>query len=517
MENQYRVGLLRMERAIKERMSSVEIDTVMPQDLINAKPAAAAVREFFGSSQLSQFMDQTNPLSEVTHKRRLSALGPGGLTRERAGFEVRDVHPTHYGRICPIETPEGPNIGLINSLATFARVNKYGFIESPYRRVVDGHVTKDVVYLSAMEESKYYVSQANAEMNDDGSFVDELIQCRHAGENILVTSDRVDLMDVSPKQLVSVAASLIPFLENDDANRALMGSNMMRQAVPLVRAQAPFVGTGMEPIVARDSGAAIGARRGGVVDQVDATRIVIRATEDLDPSKSGVDIYRLMKFQRSNQDTCINQRPLVNVGDRVRKGDIIADGPSTDLGDLALGRNVMVAFMPWNGYNFEDSILLSERIVRDDVFTSIHLEEFEVMARDTKLGPEEITRDIPNVSEEALKNLDEAGIVYVGAEVKPGDILVGKITPKGESPMTPEEKLLRAIFGEKASDVRDTSMRLSPGVSGTVVEVRVFNRHGVEKDERAMAIEREEIERLAKDRDDEQAILDRNVYGRLAR
>ncbi|KZK78965.1 DNA-directed RNA polymerase subunit beta [Pseudovibrio sp. W64] len=516
MENQYRVGLLRMERAIKERMSSVEIDTVMPQDLINAKPAAAAVREFFGSSQLSQFMDQTNPLSEVTHKRRLSALGPGGLTRERAGFEVRDVHPTHYGRICPIETPEGPNIGLINSLATFARVNKYGFIESPYRRVIDGLVTKDVVYLSAMEESKYYVSQANAEMNEDGSFVNDLVQCRHAGENILVTSDRVDLMDVSPKQLVSVAASLIPFLENDDANRALMGSNMMRQAVPLVRAQAPFVGTGMEPIVARDSGAAIGARRGGVVDQVDATRIVIRATEDLDPSKSGVDIYRLMKFQRSNQDTCINQRPLVNVGDRVRKGDIIADGPSTDLGDLALGRNVMVAFMPWNGYNFEDSILLSERIVRDDVFTSIHLEEFEVMARDTKLGPEEITRDIPNVSEEALKNLDEAGIVYVGAEVKPGDILVGKITPKGESPMTPEEKLLRAIFGEKASDVRDTSMRLSPGVSGTVVEVRVFNRHGVEKDERAMAIEREEIERLAKDRDDEQAILDRNVYGRLA-
>ena len=516
MENQYRIGLLRMERAIKERMSSVEIDTVMPQDLINAKPAAAAVREFFGSSQLSQFMDQTNPLSEVTHKRRLSALGPGGLTRERAGFEVRDVHPTHYGRICPIETPEGPNIGLINSLATFARVNKYGFIESPYRRVIDGKVTEDVIYLSAMEESKYYVSQANAELNDDGSFANELVQCRHAGENILITPDRVDLMDVSPKQLVSVAASLIPFLENDDANRALMGSNMMRQAVPLVRSQAPFVGTGMEPVVARDSGAAIAAKRSGVVDQVDATRVVIRATEDLDPSKSGVDIYRLLKFQRSNQDTCINQRPLVNVGDRVRKGDIIADGPSTDQGDLALGRNVLVAFMPWNGYNFEDSILLSERIVRDDVFTSIHLEEFEVMARDTKLGPEEITRDIPNVSEEALKNLDEAGIVYVGAEVKPGDILVGKITPKGESPMTPEEKLLRAIFGEKASDVRDTSLRLSPGVSGTVVEVRVFNRHGVEKDERAMAIEREEIERLAKDRDDEQAILDRNVYGRLA-
>jgi len=515
MENQYRVGLLRMERAIKERMSSVEIGNVMPQDLINAKPAAAAVREFFGSSQLSQFMDQTNPLSEITHKRRLSALGPGGLTRERAGFEVRDVHPTHYGRICPIETPEGPNIGLINSLATFARVNKYGFIESPYRRVKDGAATDEIHYLSAMEESKYYVAQANVKMDATGRLTDDLIVSRHAGENVMVTADRVDFMDVSPKQLVSVAASLIPFLENDDANRALMGSNMMRQAVPLVRAEAPFVGTGMEAVVARDSGAAIASRRGGIVDQVDATRIVIRATEDLDPSKSGVDIYRLMKFQRSNQSTCINQRPLVRVGDRVAKGDILADGPSTDLGDLALGRNVLVAFMPWNGYNFEDSILLSERIVSDDVFTSIHIEEFEVMARDTKLGPEEITRDIPNVSEEALKNLDEAGIVYIGADVQAGDILVGKITPKGESPMTPEEKLLRAIFGEKASDVRDTSLRVPPGVTGTIVEVRVFNRHGVEKDERAMAIEREEIERLAKDRDDEQAILDRNVYGRL--
>jgi DNA-directed RNA polymerase subunit beta len=515
MENQYRVGLLRMERAIKERMSSVDIDTVMPQDLINAKPAAAAVREFFGSSQLSQFMDQTNPLSEITHKRRLSALGPGGLTRERAGFEVRDVHPTHYGRICPIETPEGPNIGLINSLATFARVNKYGFIESPYRKVVDGRVTEEVVYLSAMEESKYTVAQANAELDDDFAFVNEYVICRHAGENIMVSRDKVDFMDVSPKQLVSVAAALIPFLENDDANRALMGSNMQRQAVPLVRAEAPFVGTGMEPVVARDSGAAIAARRGGVVDQVDATRIVIRATEELESSKSGVDIYRLMKFQRSNQNTCINQRPLVRVGDVIAKGDIIADGPSTDLGDLALGRNVLVAFMPWNGYNFEDSILLSEKIVSEDVFTSIHIEEFEVMARDTKLGPEEITRDIPNVSEEALKNMDEAGIVYIGAEVQAGDILVGKITPKGESPMTPEEKLLRAIFGEKASDVRDTSLRVPPGVTGTVVEVRVFNRHGVEKDERAMAIEREEIERLAKDRDDEQAILDRNIYGRL--
>ena len=515
MENQYRIGLLRMERAIKERMSSVDIDTVMPQDLINAKPASAAVREFFGSSQLSQFMDQTNPLSEITHKRRLSALGPGGLTRERAGFEVRDVHPTHYGRICPIETPEGPNIGLINSLATYARVNKYGFIESPYRRVVKGKVTDEVVYLSAMEEARYIIAQANAKLNPNGTFAEELVVCRHAGDVELEPPEKVDLIDVSPKQLVSVAAALIPFLENDDANRALMGSNMQRQAVPLITAEAPLVGTGMEEVVARDSGAAIGARRTGVVDQVDATRIVVRATEETDPSKSGVDIYNLRKFQRSNQNTCINQRPLVRVGDQVQAGEIIADGPSTDLGELALGRNVLVAFMPWMGYNFEDSILISERVVRDDVFTSIHIEEFEVMARDTKLGPEEITRDIPNVSEEALKNLDEAGIVYIGAEVNPSDILVGKITPKGESPMTPEEKLLRAIFGEKASDVRDTSLKLPPGVSGTVVEVRVFNRHGVEKDERAMAIEREEIERLAKDRDDELAILDRNVYGRL--
>jgi len=516
MENQYRVGLLRMERAIKERMSSVEIDTVMPQDLINAKPAAAAVREFFGSSQLSQFMDQTNPLSEITHKRRLSALGPGGLTRERAGFEVRDVHPTHYGRICPIETPEGPNIGLINSLATFARVNKYGFIETPYRRVKEGKVTMDVVYLSAMEEGKYSVAQADTPIDDDGVLSGDLIVCRHAGDVVFLARDRVDFMEVSPKQLVSVAAALIPFLENDDANRALMGSNMQRQAVPLVRSDAPLVGTGMEAIVARDSGAAIGARRAGIVDQIDATRIVVRATGETDAAKPGVDIYRLMKFQRSNQSTCINQKPLVRVGDIVAKGDIIADGPSTDLGDLALGRNVLVAFMPWNGYNFEDSILLSERIVKDDVFTSIHIEEFEAMARDTKLGPEEITRDIPNVSEEALKNLDEAGIVYIGAEVVAGDILVGKITPKGESPMTPEEKLLRAIFGEKASDVRDTSLRVPPGVQGTIVEVRVFNRHGVDKDERAQAIEREEIERLAKDRDDELAILDRNVFARLA-
>ena len=515
MENQYRIGLLRMERAIKERMSSVDIDTVMPQDLINAKPAAAAVREFFGSSQLSQFMDQTNPLSEITHKRRLSALGPGGLTRERAGFEVRDVHPTHYGRICPIETPEGPNIGLINSLATYARVNKYGFIESPYRKVINGKVSNEVVYLSAMEETRHYVAQASVPLTSDGKFSEDLVSCRHGGDALMVPAEKVDYVDVSPKQLVSVAAALIPFLENDDANRALMGSNMQRQAVPLLKPEAPFVGTGMEEVVARDSGAAITARRAGIVDQIDGTRIVIRATEEQDPSKPGVDIYNMRKFQRSNQNTCINQRPLVKVGDKVNVGDIIADGPSTDLGDLALGKNVLVAFMPWNGYNFEDSILISERIKRDDVFTSIHIEEFEVMARDTKLGPEEITRDIPNISEEALKNLDEAGIVYIGAEVKPGDILVGKITPKGESPMTPEEKLLRAIFGEKASDVRDTSLKLPPGVAGTVVEVRVFNRHGIEKDERAMAIEREEIERLAKDRDDEMQILDRNVYGRL--
>ncbi|MEJ6395624.1 DNA-directed RNA polymerase subunit beta [Gymnodinialimonas sp. 2305UL16-5] len=515
MENQYRVGLLRMERAIKERMSSVEIDTVMPQDLINAKPAAAAVREFFGSSQLSQFMDQTNPLSEVTHKRRLSALGPGGLTRERAGFEVRDVHPTHYGRMCPIETPEGPNIGLINSLATYARVNKYGFIETPYRRVNDAVVSDDVVYMSATEEMRHTVAQANANLDADGKFVNDMVNTRMSGEYTLNPREAIDLIDVSPKQLVSVAASLIPFLENDDANRALMGSNMQRQAVPLLQADAPFVGTGIESVVAKDSGAAIMAKRGGIIDQVDAQRIVVRATEDLELGDAGVDIYRLRKFQRSNQNTCINQRPLVKVGDKVGKDEVIADGPSTDMGELALGKNVIVAFMPWNGYNYEDSILISERIVKDDVFTSIHIEEFEVAARDTKLGPEEITRDIPNVGEEALRNLDEAGIVYIGAEVGPGDILVGKITPKGESPMTPEEKLLRAIFGEKASDVRDTSLRLPPGDFGTVVEVRVFNRHGVEKDERALQIEREEVERLARDRDDELVILERNIYARL--
>ena len=515
LENQYRVGLLRMERAIRERMSAVEVDAVMPQDLINAKPAAAAVREFFGSSQLSQFMDQTNPLSEITHKRRLSALGPGGLTRERAGFEVRDVHPTHYGRICPIETPEGPNIGLINSLATFARINQYGFIESPYRKVENGVVTDEVVYMSAMEEGRYAVAQANLPLDENNRFVDELVSCRKAGNPQMEPRDQVDYIDVSPKQLVSVAAALIPFLENDDANRALMGSNMQRQAVPLLQSDAPFVGTGMEVHVARDSGAAVTARRGGMIDQLDAQRIVIRANDDEAAGDTGVDIYNLQKFQRSNQSTSITQRPLVRVGQAVSRGEIIADGPSTDRGELALGRNALVAFMPWNGYNFEDSIVISERIVRDDVFTSIHIEEFEVMARDTKLGQEEITRDIPNVGEEALRNLDEAGIVYVGAEINPGDILVGKVTPKGESPMTPEEKLLRAIFGEKASDVRDTSLKVPPGATGTVVEVRVFSRRGVEKDERARQIDQSEIERLAKDRDDERGILTRSYNSRL--
>jgi DNA-directed RNA polymerase subunit beta len=460
-------------------------------------------------------MDQTNPLSEITHKRRLSALGPGGLTRERAGFEVRDVHPTHYGRICPIETPEGPNIGLINSLATYARVNQYGFIETPYRNVTDSKVTGEVRYISAMEEGRYTIAQANAELDQNSRFVEELVPVRRQGDFGLARPEDIDLIDVSPKQLVSVAAALIPFLENDDANRALMGSNMQRQAVPLVKAEAPYVGTGMEAIVARDSGVVIMAKRSGVVDQVDAQRIVIRANKETESTQSNVDIYSLLKYQRSNQNTCINQRPLVAVGDTVRAGDIIADGPSTDLGELALGRNVLVAFMPWNGYNFEDSILISERIVRDDVFTSIHIEEFEIMARDTKLGQEEITRDIPNIGEESLKNLDEAGIVYIGAEVNPGDILVGKVTPKGESPMTPEEKLLRAIFGEKASDVRDTSLKVPPGGAGTVVEVRVFSRRGVDKDERSQAIERTEIERLAKDRDDERTILESGFFDRL--
>ena len=516
VENQFRTGLVRMERAIKERMGSVPEEKLVPKELINAKPLSSILKEFFGSSQLSQFMDQTNPLSEITHKRRLSALGPGGLTRERAGFEVRDVHPTHYGRICPIETPEGPNIGLINSLATYAKVNQYGFIESPYRKVSKAKVSHNVEYLSAIEEDNFVIAQANAPLTKSNEFVRDLVSCRHNGDFTMATTDKIEYMDVSPKQLVSVAASLIPFLENDDANRALMGSNMMRQAVPLVVSESPMVGTGMEGVVAKDSSAAVVAKRGGFVEQVDARRIVVRHTDEKKYDITlGVDVYNLLKFQRSNQNTSINQRPLVMVGDRVEKGDVIADGPATDNGELALGKNVLVAFMPWNGYNYEDSILISERIVRDDVFTSIHIEEFELMARDTKLGPEEITRDIPNVGEEALKNLDETGIVYVGAEVRSNDILVGKVTPKGETPMTPEEKLLRAIFGEKASDVRDSSLRLPSGVSGTVVEVRVFNRRGVDKDERALAIEKEEIERLAKDKDDQIRIIEENIFKRL--
>jgi len=514
LENQYRVGLLRMERTVRERMSSVELETAMPHDLINAKPAAATIREFFTSSQLSQFMDQTNPLSEITHKRRLSALGPGGLTRDRASFEVRDVHPTHYGRICPIETPEGPNIGLINSLATYARINQYGFIESPYRRIVDSKITDEIVYLSAIEEGRYTVAASNTPADKNGKIIPEYVNCRSKGDYIVAPSSQVNFIDVSPKQLVSVAASLIPFLENDDANRALMGSNMQRQAVPLIKTEAPLIGTGMESNVARDSGTALTARRSGVVDQVDAERIVIRV-EGKTPKDQGVDIYNLKKFQRSNQNTCINQKPLVGAGDVVKMGDVIADGPSTDKGELALGRNVLVGFLSWKGYNFEDSIMISERVVSDDVFTSIHIEEFEVMARDTKLGSEEISRDILNVGEDALRNLDETGIVYIGADVNPGDILVGKVTPKGETLATPEEKLLRAIFGEKASDVKDSSLRLPPGVSGTVVDVRVFSRRGIEKDERALAIEKSEIDRLIKDREAEQTILERSFYGRL--
>ena len=514
MENQYRMGLLRMERAIRERMSSEVLNNVKPQDLVNAKPIASVIREFFGSSQLSQFMDQNNPLSEITHKRRLSALGPGGLSRERAGFEVRDVHPTHYGRICPIETPEGPNIGLINSLSTYARINKYGFIECPYRKVVNGVVTKEVVYLSANEEGKFKIAEANAKVKEDGHFENDLIACRKAGEFEFAHPEEIDFIDVSPQQLVSVATALIPFLEHDDANRALMGSNMQRQGVPLLRSEAPLVGTGMEAAVAKDSGATVVAKYDGIVDAVDANRIVVRSKEG-NGADMGVEIYKLQKFRRSNQNTCINQVPLVKVGDEVKAGDIMADGPCTDMGELALGKNVLVAFMPWNGLNYEDAILLSERVSRDDVFTSLHIEEFEVMARDTKLGQEEITRDIPNVGEEALRNLDEAGIVYIGAEVKAGDILVGKVTPKGESPVTPEEKLLRAIFGEKASDVRDTSLRVQPGIEGIVVDVHVFSRRGVEKDERALSIEQEEISHLAKDRDDEIAIIRRNFDARL--
>ena len=514
MENQYRMGLLRMERAIRERMSSEVLNNVKPQDLVNAKPIASVIREFFGSSQLSQFMDQNNPLSEITHKRRLSALGPGGLSRDRAGFEVRDVHPTHYGRICPIETPEGPNIGLINSLSTYARINKYGFIECPYRKIVNGRVTDEVVYLSADQEGKYIIAEANAEVRDDGTFVKDTIACRKAGEFEFHAPEDINFIDVSPKQLVSVATALIPFLENDDANRALMGSNMQRQGVPLLRSEAPLVGTGMEATVAKDSGATVVCKYDGVVDAVDANRIVVRSMNK-NSDGVGVEIYKLSKFRRSNQNTCINQVPLVKVGDVVKAGDIMADGPCTDMGELALGKNMLVAFMPWNGLNYEDAILLSERVSRDDVLTSLHIEEFEEMARDTKLGQEEITRDIPNVGEEALRNLDEAGIVYIGAEVKAGDILVGKVTPKGESPVTPEEKLLRAIFGEKASDVRDTSLRVQPGIEGIVVDVHVFSRRGVEKDERALAIEQQEISQLAKDRDDEIAIIRKVFDARL--
>jgi len=511
VENQFRIGILRMERVIKEKISTIlELESAMPQDLINPRPITAALKDFFATSQLSQYMDQTNPLSEITHKRRVSALGPGGLTRERAGFEVRDVHPTHYGRICPIETPEGPNIGLINSLATYARVNKYGFLESPYRKIVDGKVTNDIEYLSAVEEEKYTIAQANSPTNEEGRFVEELVSCRKSLNFILAKSDTIEYVDVSPKQLVSVAASLIPFLENDDANRALMGSNMMRQAVPLIKPEAPLIGTGIEKDVAFDSGVTIIAKRDGVIDKIDGKRIVVKAAEK-ELSKSGVDIYNLLKFQKSNQNTCINQRPLVKIGDQIKKGDIIADGPATNLGELALGKNVTVAFMPWLGYNFEDSILISERCVTDDVFTSVHIEEYELMARDTKLGTEEITRDIPNISEESLRNLDESGIVYIGAEVKAGDILVGKVTPKGDTMSNPEEKLLRSIFGEKATDVRDSSLKLSPGSSGIVVDVRVFNRHGIEKDERSTAIERTEIELVLEDKKVEEDILERNI------
>jgi DNA-directed RNA polymerase subunit beta len=508
LENQYRVGLVRMERAIKERMSLQEVDSLMPHDLINSKPVSAVVKEFFGSSQLSQFMDQTNPLSEITHKRRLSALGPGGLTRERAGFEVRDVHPTHYGRVCPIETPEGPNIGLIASLSTYARINEHGFVETPYRVVKDGKVTNEIRYFSALEEGGHAIAQANAPLDEEGRFVNELVNARQNGEFVLIQREEIGLMDVSPKQLVSVAASLIPFLENDDANRALMGSNMQRQAVPLLRSDAPLVGTGMERIVAHDSGAAVVARHNGIVESVDASRIVVKLDEgEVDEDGTGVDIYNLIKFARSNQNTCLNQKPIVKVGDRVSRGGIIADGPSTQWGELALGQNVLVAFMPWEGYNFEDSILISEKLVKEDRYTSIHIEELECVARDTKLGKEEITNDIPNLGEDALKDLDESGIVRIGAEVKPGDILVGKITPKGETQLSPEEKLLRAIFGEKAGDVRDTSLRLPPGVEGVVIGARVFSRKGADKDSRTEYIEKTEIEKLLKDQHDEIRII----------
>ena len=515
-ENQFRIGLVRVERAVKERLSLAESENLMPQELINAKPVSAVIKEFFGSSQLSQFMDQTNPLSEVTHKRRVSALGPGGLTRERAGFEVRDVHPTHYGRVCPIETPEGPNIGLINSLAVYARTNEYGFLETPYRKVVDGRVTDKIEYLSAIEEGKFIIAQANAAVDADGNLTDEMVSCRHRNEFTLSAVSKVDYIDVAPAQIVSVAASLIPFLEHDDANRALMGSNMQRQAVPTLRSEKPLVGTGMERTVAVDSGVAVTARRGGRVDSVDASRIVVRVNdEETETDKAGVDIYNLIKYTRSNQNTNINQKPLVRVGDMIARGDVLADGPSTDMGELALGRNVLIAFMPWNGYNFEDSILISERVVEDDTFTTIHIEELSTVSRDTKLGPEEITRDIPNVGEGALSKLDESGIIYIGAEVNPGDILVGKVTPKGETQLTPEEKLLRAIFGEKASDVKDSSLRLPSGMSGTVIDVQVFTRDGVEKDARARQNEEQALVGIRKDLNDQYRIVENDAFGRI--
>jgi DNA-directed RNA polymerase subunit beta len=507
---------VRVERAVKERLSLAESENLMPQEMINAKPVSAAIKEFFGSSQLSQFMDQNNPLSEVTHKRRISALGPGGLTRERAGFEVRDVHPTHYGRVCPIETPEGPNIGLINSLAVYARTNQYGFLETPYRRVKNGKVTDDIEFLSAIDEGEYVIAQANAGLDAKGNLTDDLVSCRHLNEFAMSTPDKVDFMDISPKQIVSVAAALVPFLEHDDANRALMGANMQRQAVPTLRAEKPVVGTGIERTVAVDSGVAVVAMRGGLVDSVDASRIVVRVNDDETiAGESGVDIYNLTKYTRSNQNTCINQRPLVTVGDEIARGDVLADGPSTDLGELALGQNMLVAFMPWNGYNFEDSILISERVVQEDRYTTIHIEELTCVARDTKLGSEEITGDIPNVGESALSKLDEAGIVYIGAEVKPGDILVGKVTPKGETQLTPEEKLLRAIFGEKASDVKDTSLRVPSGIVGTVIDVQVFTRDGLEKDSRAIAIENSELERIRKDFNDQRRIMEDDAYQRV--
>jgi len=517
-ENQFRLGLVRVERAVRERLSLSETENLMPQDLINAKPVAAAIKEFFGSSQLSQFMDQNNPLSEITHKRRVSALGPGGLTRERAGFEVRDVHTTHYGRVCPIETPEGPNIGLINSLAAYARTNEFGFIETPCLQVVEGKVTDKVHYLSAIDEGEYFIAQANATLDEDGKLVDDLVPCRYRHDFTVTTPDKVQYIDISPKQIVSIAASLIPFLEHDDANRALMGSNMQRQAVPTLRADRPLVGTGMERVVATDSGVTAVARRGGIVDSVDASRVVIRVNDDeAVGGESGVDIYTLTKYTRSNQNTCINQRPLVQPGQTVSRGDVLADGPSTDRGELALGQNLLVAFMSWNGYNFEDSILISERIVEEDRFTSIHIEELTCIARDTKLGPEEISADIPNVGESALAKLDEAGVVYIGAEVQPGDILVGKVTPKGETQLSPEEKLLRAIFGEKASDVKDSSLRVPTGMAGTVIDVQVFTRDGVEKDERALSIEKEELAKVKKDLVDEMRIMESDIYQRVAK